>query len=110
MGCRKRAAWKRATGLDIYEGYGQTESVVMVANVRSHGDVIRPGSMGRPLPGFDLAVLDVLIPEISGDAVAERLLQLHPGLRVVLMTGNGGSFMKFTQAISKMNAAIAEKM
>jgi CheY-like chemotaxis protein len=40
----------------------------------------------------DLAVLDVLIPEISGDAVAERLRQLRPGLPVILMTGNGGSF------------------
>jgi CheY-like chemotaxis protein len=37
----------------------------------------------------DAAVLDVLIPEISGDAVAERLRQLQPGLPIVLMTGNG---------------------
>ena len=36
----------------------------------------------------DLALLDVLIPEVSGDAVAERLRQLQPGLPIVLMTGN----------------------
>jgi CheY-like chemotaxis protein len=35
----------------------------------------------------DLAVLDVLMPGISGDAVAERLQQLAPGLPVLLMTG-----------------------
>ena len=35
----------------------------------------------------DLAVLDVLMPGISGDAVAERLRQLSPGLPVLLMTG-----------------------
>ncbi len=42
----------------------------------------------------DAAVLDVLIPEISGDAVAERLRQLRPGLPIVLMTGNGDLFAR----------------
>jgi CheY-like chemotaxis protein len=35
-----------------------------------------------------LAVLDVLMPGISGDAVAERLLQVDPALPVLLMTGS----------------------
>jgi CheY-like chemotaxis protein len=42
----------------------------------------------------DAAVLDVLIPEISGDAVAERLRRAHPGLPVILMTGNGDLYAK----------------
>jgi CheY-like chemotaxis protein len=40
----------------------------------------------------DAAVLDVLMPGISGDAVAERLLQIEPGLPVLLMTGSDGDF------------------
>jgi two-component system, OmpR family, response regulator len=40
----------------------------------------------------DAAVLDVLIPEISGDAVAQRLRQLRPGLPIALMTGGDKSF------------------
>lgn len=40
----------------------------------------------------DAAVLDVLIPEISGDAVAARLQQLRPGLPIALMTGGDESF------------------
>ena len=40
----------------------------------------------------DCAVLDVLIPQISGDAVAERLRQLRPRLPIALMTGNGDLF------------------
>ena len=40
----------------------------------------------------DAAVLDVLMPGISGDAVAERLRQVDPKLPVVLMTGSDGSF------------------
>src|ERR1700674_4033719 len=35
-----------------------------------------------------LAVLDVLMPGVSGDAVAERLLQVNPNLPVLLMTGS----------------------
>ena len=35
-----------------------------------------------------LAVLDVLMPGISGDAVASRLLQVNPELPVILMTGS----------------------
>ena len=40
----------------------------------------------------DGAVLDVLIPEISGDAVAQRLRQMKPGLPIALMTGADKSF------------------
>lgn len=40
----------------------------------------------------DLAVLDVLMPGISGDAVAERLRQLEPALPVLLMTGSDEHF------------------
>jgi len=39
-----------------------------------------------------LAVLDVLMPGISGDAVAERLQQIDPSLPVLLMTGASGDF------------------
>jgi CheY-like chemotaxis protein len=41
---------------------------------------------------IDVAVLDVLMPGISGDAVAERLLQINPKLRVLLMTGSDEPF------------------
>jgi DNA-binding response OmpR family regulator len=39
-----------------------------------------------------LAVLDVLMPGISGDAVAERVQLIAPGLPVVLMTGADTNF------------------
>ncbi|MGE5608796.1 MAG: AMP-binding protein, partial [Bacillota bacterium] len=59
--------WKNATGLDIYEGYGQTETVVLVGNFRSTGREIRPGSMGHPSPGYELALLDdQLNPVVTG--------------------------------------------
>lgn len=62
--------WKEATGLTIYEGYGQTETVCMVANCRDAvGDRVTPGCMGRPMAGFELAVLDAdLKPAPDGQA------------------------------------------
>jgi two-component system alkaline phosphatase synthesis response regulator PhoP len=38
----------------------------------------------------DAAVLDVLMPGVSGDAIAERLLRTNPALPVLLMTGDSG--------------------
>jgi len=50
------AAWKEATGLTIRDGYGQTETVILCGNFPPV--VVRPGSMGKPTPGFDLAIID----------------------------------------------------
>jgi len=44
------------TGLRIYEGFGQTESSVLLANFP--WDEIRPGSMGKPSPIYDIDLLD----------------------------------------------------
>lgn len=51
------ALWRAAFGLTILDGYGQTENSLLVANVR--GMDVRPGSMGKPTPGHDVAVVDV---------------------------------------------------
>ncbi|HZE05177.1 MAG TPA: AMP-binding protein [Solirubrobacteraceae bacterium] len=47
-------AFKEGTGLEIRDGYGQTETG-QLTGVPAGGEV-RPGSMGRPLPGIDLTV------------------------------------------------------
>ena len=48
--------WENGTGLKIYDGYGQTETIAVVANYRCLP--LKPGSMGRPAPGFDVAIVD----------------------------------------------------
>ena len=40
--------WRKATGLTIYEGYGQTETVCLIGNFKSRNREVRPGSMGQP--------------------------------------------------------------
>jgi acetyl-CoA synthetase len=49
-------AWHEATGLAIRDGYGQTETGQLTG--MPLGVPVRPGSMGRPLPGVDLQVED----------------------------------------------------
>jgi acetyl-CoA synthetase len=47
-----RAAW----GLTIRDGYGQTETTAQIGN--PPGQAVKPGSMGRPMPGYRIRLLD----------------------------------------------------
>jgi acetyl-CoA synthetase len=50
-------AWREGTGgLTVYDGYGQSETTALVANYRAME--VRPGSMGKPVPGYDIAIVD----------------------------------------------------
>jgi acyl-coenzyme A synthetase/AMP-(fatty) acid ligase len=48
--------WQKATGITIRDGYGQTETVILCGSF----PCIEPrfGSMGKPAPGIDLAIVD----------------------------------------------------
>ena len=47
---------QRAWGLTVRDGYGQTETTLLIGN--PPGQPIKPGSMGRPMPGYDVVLLD----------------------------------------------------
>ncbi|XP_073399136.1 acyl-coenzyme A synthetase ACSM3, mitochondrial-like [Dendrobates tinctorius] len=61
--------WKANTGIDIYEGYGQTETVLICGSFK--GMKIKPGSMGKASPPYDVQVVDadgnVLPPNQEGE-------------------------------------------
>jgi acetyl-CoA synthetase/medium-chain acyl-CoA synthetase len=63
------ARFQDALGLTVHDGYGQTENCLLIAN--TPGVPIRPGSMGLPTPGHDVAVIDefgqVCPPGVEGD-------------------------------------------
>ncbi len=48
------AAFREATGLEPADGYGQTETGQVTANLA--GEPVRPGSMGKPLPGLEVRI------------------------------------------------------
>jgi acetyl-CoA synthetase/medium-chain acyl-CoA synthetase len=72
------AAWKAATGLTLYEAYGQTETVVLIGNYRCLGHPIRPGSMGKATPGFEVAILDDNLEELPPGQEGEIAIRTAP--------------------------------
>ncbi|MBR1747135.1 MAG: AMP-binding protein [Clostridia bacterium] len=63
--------WKDFTGLKMMEGFGQTETTLVVANLR--GMEPKPGSMGKPNPQFDVDIVNEegnpCAPGVTGEIV-----------------------------------------
>ena len=69
-----RAAW----GLTIRDGYGQTETTCMIGN--PPGQPVKTGSMGRPMPGYRIALLDADRNEAQEGEISVRLKPRAIGL------------------------------
>jgi len=68
----------KAWGLTIRDGFGQTETTALIGN--SPGQQVKPGSVGRPLPGYDVVLLDAAGAEASEGEIALRLDRRPAGL------------------------------
>lgn len=68
------ATVERAWGTTIRDGFGQTESSLQIAN--TPGQPVKPGSMGRPLPGMDVRLIDPITGEETNHG--EICLKLDP--------------------------------
>lgn len=71
--------WQDATGTVIHDGYGQTETVAVVANMP--GIPVRAGSMGLAVPGFDVAIVDEsgnVVPDGDEGDIAVRVEPERP--------------------------------
>jgi acetyl-CoA synthetase/medium-chain acyl-CoA synthetase len=69
-------AWQRGTGQTIRDGYGQTETVILVANFPPLR--VKPGSMGKPSPGFTISVLDDDGREVPAGTEGDIAVKLTP--------------------------------
>ena len=49
--------WKEATGLEIYEGFGQTETTLCLGTIKNYGKPTS-GFIGRSVPGYKVKILD----------------------------------------------------
>ncbi|WP_084959018.1 AMP-binding protein [Thermoactinospora rubra] len=76
----------KAWGITIRDGYGQTETTAQIGNVP--GMPVKPGSMGLPLPGYDVVLLDPSTGEPGDDG--EICLPLGDGRPLGLMRGYVG--------------------
>jgi acetyl-CoA synthetase len=68
--------WSDGTGLTIYDGYGQTETTCLVANFRAVP--VRPGSMGKPVPGYDVEVMTPAGEPAPDDEVGDIAVRAEP--------------------------------
>ncbi|MGH3641449.1 MAG: AMP-binding protein [Mycobacterium sp.] len=89
------ATVQRAWGLTIRDGFGQTETTLSVGN--TPGQPVKAGSMGRPMPGVPV----VLIDPISGEAADEGEICLDLGATPLnLMTGYVGDPVRNDDAMA----------
>jgi len=78
-------AWKRATGLTIREGYGQTETVAIVGMFQCIP--FRAGSMGKPSPGFDVRIIDHEAREVAVGQEGDIAVRVKPERPVGMFAG-----------------------
>ncbi|MEU2628061.1 AMP-binding protein [Kitasatospora sp. NPDC007106] len=84
---------RKAWGLTVRDGFGQTETTAQIGN--SPGQPVKPGSMGRPLPGYHVALLDA-----EGNRAEEGELSLDLARRPAgLMRGYAGDEEKTAEAM-----------
>ena len=69
-------AWRDGTGHHIYEGYGQTETVLLAATFPA--TPWKPGSMGPAAPGHTVAIVDDEGREVDRGAEATSRSAWHP--------------------------------
>lgn len=77
--------WLEQTGKKIYEGYGQTESTIICGNFMD--TPVRPGSMGRPNPIYDVQVLDPNGKPVAVGETGELCLNVSEKHPFGLLTG-----------------------
>jgi acyl-coenzyme A synthetase/AMP-(fatty) acid ligase len=70
------AVWKEQLGLTIHDGYGQTETIIVAANLP--GMDIKPGSMGMPFPGHDVQIVDESLTEVTDGQVGQIAIRVRP--------------------------------
>ena len=84
---------QKAWGITIRDGFGQTETTAQIGN--PPGQRLKPGSMGRPLPGYAVALLD-----IDGQPAQEGEISLTLSPRpLALMLGYQDDDQKTSEAM-----------
>ncbi|MEW6023801.1 MAG: AMP-binding protein [Pseudomonadota bacterium] len=88
---------ERAWGIRIRDGFGQTETTAQIGN--PPGQLVKPGSMGRPLPGYRIALLDLDDQPAQEGEIAVQLGS-EPNLKpIALMLGYEGDDEKTAEVM-----------
>jgi acetyl-CoA synthetase len=81
---------RRELGITIRDGFGQTETSLQIGN--SPGQLVKAGSMGRPMPGFSITLVDPATDEVASapGREGEICVDCEPERPVGLMVGYRG--------------------
>lgn len=79
------AQWKKATGLSLMEGFGQTETTLTVGNF--YGTTPKPGSMGKPSPLYHVDIVDEEGKAVKDGVTGEIVIHTEQGSPCGLFKG-----------------------
>ena len=68
--------FEKSTGLRIHEGFGQTEMTLGIANL--YGANIKPGAMGKPVPGYGIDIVDADGNPVADGVNGEIVIRTEP--------------------------------
>ena len=68
--------FQKATGLQIAEGFGQTEMTLGIANLL--GTMLKPGAMGKPVPGYGIDIVDIDGNPVENGINGEIVIRTDP--------------------------------
>ncbi len=68
--------FEKATGLQIAEGFGQTEMTLGIANLL--GTMLKPGAMGKPVPGYGIDLVDTDGNPVADGVNGEIVIRTDP--------------------------------
>lgn len=80
--------FKKATGLTIMEGFGQTETTLTIANL--YGTRPKPGAMGKAVPTYDIDVVDSEGNSVKDGEPGEIVVRTEKGIPCGLFMGYYG--------------------
>ena len=79
--------WEEAVGIVIKEGYGQTETTLLCGTFKKMNKWMKPGSMGKPAPGYDVRVVNNMGIEVARGEQGNLAVKIRPDFPPGLFKG-----------------------
>ncbi|MBL0172242.1 MAG: AMP-binding protein [Gemmatimonadaceae bacterium] len=83
-----RTLWRNATGVEMLDGIGATELIHIF--IAAAGDDVRPGAIGRAVPGYEVAILDDDLRPVPSGVVGRLAVRGPTGCRYLADTRQTG--------------------
>lgn len=80
-------SWEEAMGIVIKEGYGQTETTLLCGTFKKMNKWVKPGSMGKPAPGYDVRIVNNMGKEVARGEQGNIGVKVKPETPPGLFTG-----------------------